>query len=273
MNIPRVRALASRGQWTSTALLLVLLLVALHARAGTFTFSDYCNSEGKNCSIHYSGPIVQADVERLRSILKDAERRPNFNRHLQLNSEGGDLNAALELGKLIRSRELITFVLDECFSSCVIAFAGGVWRNVVVEAFGAPLARIGIHRPFSTRQTANVAERRQEFNTLAQNVKTFLREGGVSEALWDDMVKIPPESMRVLTQEDVINYGLFGKDPAYADYVDSEEARRFGISTAEYLRRKAMAKEICDSDLRVLQDRTGKSLVRCREDVLRGRIP
>jgi hypothetical protein len=273
MNKPETQAPAIRAFCVYVVLVSALCTATPDLHAGTFTFSKYCNSEGKNCSIEYSGRIENADIDKLRRVLKDAENRANFNRHIHLNSKGGDLNAALELGKLIRSHDLITFVLEECFSSCVIAFAGGVWRNVVVEAFGMPLAKIGIHRPFSTGHATSVAERRKEFNTLAQSVKTFLREGGVAETLWDDMVKTPPENMRLLNQEDVIHYGLLGKDPAYADYVDSQEAKRYGISKTEYLKRKAMIKELCDSDPQVLGDRTGKTLTRCREDVFRGRVP
>jgi len=273
MKIPRAHALAIRGLCVHAALLSTLLMATLDARAGTLAFSDYCNSEGKNCSIQYSGRIVKTDIEKLRKALKDAESRPNFNRQIHLNSKGGDLNAALEIGKLIRTHDLTTVVLDECFSSCVIAFAGGVWRSAVVEAFGVPFAKIGIHRPFSTGQATSVAERRKEFGILAELVKTFLREGGVSERLWEDMVRIPPEHMRLLSQEEALDYGLVGKDPAYADYVDSQEARRYGLSKTEYLKRKAMLKELCDSDLQVLSDRTGKSLARCREDVFRGRFP
>ena len=209
MNKPEAQAPTIRA--SRVYLVLALCIATQDLYAGTFTFSKDRNSEGKNCSIEYSGRIENTDIEKLRRVLKDAETRVNFNRHIHLNSKGGDLNAALELGKLIRSHDLITFVLEECFSSCVIAFAGGVWRNVVVEAFGMPLAKIGIHRPFLMGHVTTIAERRKEFNTLAQSVKTFLREGGVSETLWDDMVKTPPENMRLLSQEDVIHYGLLGK--------------------------------------------------------------
>lgn len=273
MNKPKTQALAIRAFCVYVVLVFALFAATPDLRAGTLTFSEYCNSEGKNCSIQYSGRIENADIEKLRRILKDAESRANFNRQIHLNSKGGDLNAALEIGKLIRAHDLTTVVLDECFSSCVIAFAGGVWRGAVVEAFGMPLAKIGIHRPFSTGHAQSVAERRKEFNILAQLVKTFLRDGGVSERLWEDMVKIPPENMRLLSQEEVTDYGLVGKDPAYADYVDSQEAKRYGISKTEYLKRKAVIKDLCDLDPQVLADRTGKTLARCRENVFRGRFP
>jgi len=272
MNKPGLQAFAMRAFRVSAVVFSALYAATSDLNAGEFTFSQYCNSEGKNCSIQYFGPIEGADIDKLRRVLRDAESRANFNRQIHLNSKGGDLNAALEIGKLIREHELTTVVLEECFSSCVIAFAGGVWRGAVIEALGVPLAKIGIHRPFSTGTATSVAERRKEFNNLAGRVKTFLREGGVSEKLWEDMVKTPPENVRLLTQEEAIDYGLVGKDPAYADYVDSQEAKRYGISKTEYLKRKAMIKELCDSDPQVLADRTGKTLARCRDDVFRGRL-
>jgi hypothetical protein len=203
-------------------------------------------------------------------VLRDAESRINFNRYIHLNSKGGDVSAALEVGRLVRASQLTTFVTEECYSSCVIILAGGVQRVPVMLGI---LAKVGIHRPYSTREAGSFEDHRKEFHELERQIKAFLREGGVSERLWDDMVKTPPEDMKLLSQAEAIDYGLSGQDPAFADYVDAKEAKRYGITKTEYLKRKGMIKQLCDSNMQVLADATGKNLARCREDVFRGRIP
>jgi hypothetical protein len=63
-----------------------------------------------------------------------ARPRPAPLRVVYLNSHGGNLQAGIEIGRLIRRARLATAVLatrDVCDSACTLAFAGGVRRHNV----------------------------------------------------------------------------------------------------------------------------------------------
>lgn len=260
--------------WPTIAALVGLIVLSGQATSGELVFREYCNPDGKNCSVNvnYSGPIESADVEKFRSILGDAKRRTDFSKQIMLDSPGGDVDAALKIGKLIRASHLTT-ASKECYSSCVIVLAGGVARWPMTEFAGLQLGKVGIHRPYTMMGVASYEKHREKFNKLEREIKKYLREGGVSERLWDDMIKTPPESMMLLDQKQLQAYGLSGLDPAYADYLDSKEASRYGVSKIEYLKRKAAIKVLCDSDAQVLADVTGQDLAKCRENVYRGHLP
>jgi len=261
--------------WLANVLLIGLLMFSRATLAGEFAVREHCNSDSPICvaNIEYHGTITITDVEQFRAALKIAQRRSDFNHQVILTSVGGDVDAALQIGKLIRSAHLSTGSVNECYSSCVIVLAGGVERYPIIDMAGVSLGKVGIHRPFTTMSTGTYDEHRDKFNRMEQEIKRYFREGGVSERLWDDMVKTAPENIRYLSSEELSGYGLRGADPAYADFLDSKEAIRFGIPKIEYMKRKAGVKVLCDSSPEVLADSTGKSLARCRADVYRGRLP
>ena len=58
---------------------------------------------------------------------------------LHLNSEGGRVEEAKKLGRLIKVRGLSTYVSGECLSACTVAFMGGEQRLV------GPEAQLGFH--------------------------------------------------------------------------------------------------------------------------------
>ena len=272
-----------KGTLFSLMIWVALAIASREAYAGEFSFGEeYCDSstEEKYCAIdyHYSGKIESKDVEKFKTMLKNTERRSNSDREVYLqiflNSKGGDIDAALKIGKLIRVHQMQTLVFDECNSSCVIVFASGVRRYANIELWG-PIpngAKVGIHRPYTTAE-GSYEKHRHKFREVERQIKQFLREGGVSERLWDDMVKISPENIKFLSQKEAIDYGLNGEDPAYADFVDGKKAKQYGITRAKYLKRKAMIKEKCESNTQVLADTTGKELQQCKQNILHGRAP
>jgi len=258
----------------SLLLCLILVFVSTEARAGEFTFSKYCQSPEPNCAIDYSGDIEVGDVGKLAQILVRAESRSNFNHQLNLDSDGGDVAVALKLGRLIRQHRLITFTFSECYSACVIVLAGGVKRSPVVEFVGVPVGKVGIHRPYTENLASNFEKHQADFRELGRQIRNFLREGGVSDRLWDDMIQIPPEEMKLLTTDELRAYGLLGDDPAYADFEDAEKAKHLGISKQEYLKRKHQMMILCDDNRNVVMaDHTGEALHSCRNEVLEGRLP
>lgn len=94
-----------------------------------------------------AGEITPGDVDMLRTTI--IQRMNQFKSQLigqpvvLLDSPGGNVSAALEMGRLLRRISAHTVVDGgaSCSSSCIFLLAGGVERNVFLNG------RIGLHRP------------------------------------------------------------------------------------------------------------------------------
>ena len=105
-----------------------------------------------------------------------------------LSSPGGNLNQAVIMGEIIRSRGLVTGVGSAdasghvkpayCASACVLAYAGGKTR------FGVPGSALGVHR-FTTTKPAEdpVAETQR----IAGAVLGYMTRMGVSSSIVEAM--------------------------------------------------------------------------------------
>ena len=52
---------------------------------------------------------------------------------------------------------------------------------------------------------------------MLQDIRTYFREMNVAEGLADAMLRIPPEEVRFLTEEEAKAYGLTMMDPVYEE--------------------------------------------------------
>ena len=96
-------------------------------------FYDTEKNELDHNYIHYS------DIGVLRAQLQE---NPGIS-ELVLNSEGGSLSTALEMGRIIADFNLATSVRRSCMSACVILFAAGRDRTAKNGAL------VGLHRPYT----------------------------------------------------------------------------------------------------------------------------
>jgi hypothetical protein len=103
----------------------VLASIAASPAVG-LSFSD------RGSEAFVTGRFDFGDEARFEEFL--ARPRPAPLRVVYLNSHGGNLQAGIEIGRLIRRARLATAVLatrDVCDSACTLAFAGGVRRHNV----------------------------------------------------------------------------------------------------------------------------------------------
>jgi hypothetical protein len=130
----------------TAALFITIIILCSPKSARCMEFSYAYN--GGNCNdckwIKAEGLIDNNTPEDFRKFIKD----DIFEENIVFNSEGGTLNAAIELGKIIRqygmntsigktvvddadSNENTTSIIEKgrCISACVIAFLGGVSRT------------------------------------------------------------------------------------------------------------------------------------------------
>lgn len=206
--------------------------------------------------------VVQAgpDVVRLRGeiddtaprVIEDAVQsgriRPSG--HIELDSPGGDVRAAMDIGRMLRRLDVYVEIPNEavCASSCVLLYAAGTQRSFFRDA-GMANGPIIIHRPFfPDAKSATFGEVQRGYNQIEQEVKGYLVEMNVNPDLWDRMMQIPSDSGEALSVEQLNAFGMGVVDPVKAELNAQREAERYGVTRETYNQRKPIADSYCRID-------------------------
>ncbi|MEX0337999.1 MAG: hypothetical protein AB3N11_03060 [Arenibacterium sp.] len=185
--------------------------------------------------------------------------------NIHLNSRGGDLGAALALGRLIREsgygtvvaetagqkgrfndQFLVDSFLDRdnpvCVSACVFAFVGGTnlaasKRTLGEEVGYQKTGRLAVHQFYSLNESDTgfgSAERiKDQFRTAF--LLEYLVDMGISADLLARAFSVPPEDdLYWLTEEDIKSYGL---DTFFSDVTPNLRGYENGVGVVEIQRR------------------------------------
>ena len=200
------------------------------------TLADGTQVASEEVQVSLQGWIGQQDLyaaKVMEGLIQRGRQRIAGNA-ISLAADGGDVDAAMELGRLLRKLGLATFVArgKQCLSSCVFAFMGGTRRTVA--------GRIGIHRPYlsSTRQ---VADRPAYYRRVQKRLRQYVEDLDFPLSLYEAIMAVPPQSISLLTAADLKKFYLQGMSPSTEDEADATAARNLGISVLEYLQQKAKA--------------------------------
>ena len=199
--------------------------------------------DADGCAVNISGEITQATVIEMRKFLPPITPICGSGPVFRFNSPGGDVQAAIQIGRTIRLLKGHTVVARNsiCASACVLSFLGGVTR--VGEG------RFGLHRPYSTQLTDSTNQAQQIHEKINAAIAQYLTTVNIPVRLLDLMNSIPPEYVRWLSVssggEQLAELRIVGVDPVYNEELDSSEAKRYGITKSEYYDRKQKASAIC----------------------------
>jgi len=206
--------------------LFALLAAGLPARAGeTMSFSLVSvaspNCRG-NCPVVISGQ-GQIDDGTAQSLVEFLQQNGSgANRILLLDSPGGHVQAAMELGATIRRLGMAVVVARPgggraydgnlppgiCYSACVYALMGGKKRVV------PPQSRVGIHRMynystnFDAAQGGFVSERYFDDGGMRRKLSNYARRMGVDSGLIDLAERSSPDQVHVLTRAEMQRWRL-----------------------------------------------------------------
>lgn len=150
----------------------------------TFTHPD---GRPAPAEIYVDGEITPALPRELVATL---ERNRVERATIYINSVGGDLQAGMELGEIIRKLSLNTAIgkrgsaygmasPGSCQSACLMTFAGGVYR------FAEPKTYFGVHRFYSRSSGAQDLALGQ---VISASITGYLMRMGVSPTLFEKMV-------------------------------------------------------------------------------------
>lgn len=201
------------------------------------------------------GPIVQGDEIKIKQLVEPYIKSSGRNvLTMRINSNGGDVAVALELGRYLRKNNATVAIEDRssCVSACVFVFLGGTLRSLSATSV------LGIHRPYmSVTGTVSHESAQKSYKEVSRMIYEYVEEMNIQRALVEDMLRIEPQNVRRLSPREMIAYGIvhkdfgpymWGVDPVVLDVEASEEAKRFGLSKPEYYARKNRAKLKCQAE-------------------------
>lgn len=197
---------------------------------------------GGGWNIFADGEIGDYDGERFEKFLID--NNVPLGSSVFLNSCGGNLIVGMELGRIIRAHQHITYVgrkgnlkdgrhetrSGECMSAGAIAFLGGEYRYLVEGS------RYGVHRfALSSSDPANADKAQQISASVVEYMHSMDVDTGLfslaSDTPSDDILELPIET---LVRLNVINNGT--KKPKWsiesidgAVYLKGERETVYGI--------------------------------------------
>ena len=219
------------------------------------------------CTFYVEGVITSQTVKDAEVFLQ-ANRAKNLV-IVNFDSTGGDVRAAVQLGRIIRRHNATTRLMTgDCLSACVLAFVGGSDRYALHTK-----PRFGIHTPYSidTRQTT-YEDSDKRFKAVRALVVQYLQDMNIPVGLFDEMLRYPAENMHLMSKDELSRFRVIGMDPSEQDRRDSIGARAYGIDKPTYLSNKLREKSVCAKY--EVDNPTKDSIVqriRCRERIMRSR--
>ncbi len=166
--------------------------------------------------INIQGKISKLLLEKIRKMTQKLPTEHQFPPALLviLDSNGGDGDAAIEIGKILRSYHAHVFVSEKCGSACIFTFAGGEFRT-------SPPSSIGIHKPrvtlsdngARTIKELDVSQSEHALhllNNFDKKASDYLVQMGMGDGLYERIQSQKTKELYWLDEREVERYKLNG---------------------------------------------------------------
>ena len=161
---------------------------------------------GDRPALTLTGTIAPGDGARFADWV-ETHTRPEI---VFLNSPGGSVTDAIDIGRQLRGMQIETAMTDSdiCLSACPYILAGGVIRDI------APGAMVGVHQHYFGENIALPAFLAVEDIQRGQGeVMGYLIEMGIDPAMMEPALLTPPDEIYVLLPEELERFGLISAPP------------------------------------------------------------
>jgi hypothetical protein len=211
-------------------------------------------------SLAIVGTISKSDVDYV--IQYAIQHKEEGHSPIYVGSPGGDVDAAMKIGQIIRENEwTVTVPLNsECLSSCALIYIAGVSRINV--------GLIGLHRPYFSSAPLSRQAIEREVPLMLQKIKDYVHSMGVTDLFYQEMVNAEPSNIRLYSRDEIKKL-VPDTDPTYDEITTSYQARRYGIDTATMRHREQDADNKC-TPLIVDLHESVRRFSRCKEAALWG---
>lgn len=173
--------------------------------------------------LRYQGKIAADFTDLVARVAEIAERMGIHKRILDLDSAGGQVEDAIRAGDVIGAGGWTIWVREGsvCHSACVFVLGAGDNRMIS--------GKVGVHRIIRMSSTATTrAELNEELRGVYGRVKDYLERNGVAVAVADLMMTVPNRRLRLLSKDELQEYGLDGTNAAQDDLDRLQLMRRCG---------------------------------------------
>jgi ATP-dependent protease ClpP protease subunit len=197
------------------------------ADLGFFAVADAIRPcrDGGVLRLRYSGKISADFADLVERVSAMADRMEIGKRILDIDSAGGQVEDGIRAGDAIGDAHWTIWVRDGsvCHSACVFILAAGDNRIVSGD--------VGIHRIIRLHSDATTrAELEAELRAVHDRIKDYFARNGVDVAVADMMMTVPSSQLRLLTPDELRQYGLAGSNPVQEDLERIRLARKCGES-------------------------------------------
>jgi hypothetical protein len=173
--------------------------------------------------LRYQGKIAADFTDLVSRVADIAERMAIHKRILDLDSAGGQVEDAIKAGDAIGGGGWTIWVREGsvCHSACVFVLGAGDNRMIS--------GKVGVHRIIRMSSTATTrSELNEELRGVYDRVKDYLSRNGVAVAVADLMMTVPNRRLRLLSKDELQEYGLDGTNAAQDDLDRLQLMRRCG---------------------------------------------
>ncbi|RDZ26975.1 hypothetical protein [Lysobacter silvisoli] len=205
-----------------------------------------CQPEGV-VRLRYRGKTGAGFTALVQRVAAMADRMEIPTRILDLDSPGGHVEEAIRAGDAIAESHWTIWIRDDsvCHSACVLVLAAGDMRSIT--------GKVGIHRLMRDRSSATSrAELSAELRAINGQVRDYLERNGVATAVADQMMTVANRDLRILSADELKEYGLTGPNAAQDDLDRIRLGRKCG---EDFVRRRDAFRR--DFDKQCME--TGKS--------------
>lgn len=181
-----------------------------------------CRSTGL-LRLRYKGKVTASFAALMERSGKVAGDLGIGKRILDIDSAGGHVEAAIRAGDAIGENDWTIWVRGDsaCHSACVLLLAAGDMRVIA--------GPVGIHRMIRLGSSATSRrELGEELRTVSDELRNYLERNGASDKVYDLMTTVPNRTLRILTVEELDQYGLSGANAVEDDLNRIRLARRCG---------------------------------------------
>jgi hypothetical protein len=196
--------------------------------------------DGDVVRLHYRGKIDAGFADTVERVAAMATRMGIRHRILDLDSPGGVIEDGIRAGDAMGDEHWTVWVREGavCHSACVLILAAGDQRLVS----GA----VGIHRMIRLSSTATTRQQlTAELQQVHAQLDDYLQRNGAATAIADLMMTVPSRDLRLLTTDELHEFGLEGANPVQDDLERLRVLRQCG---QDFLRRKEAFQRALDHD-------------------------
>lgn len=162
--------------------------------------------------LRYRGRITSDFAALVERTTRVADALGLRKRVLDLDSAGGLVEDAIRAGDFIAGSRWTLWVREDsiCHSACVFLLSAGDVRRIT--------GKVGIHRLIRMSSTATTrAELNAELRLVHGRVRDYLERNGSSVDVADLMMAVPNRSLRMLSDDELLRFGLDGVNAAQDD--------------------------------------------------------